>query len=76
MQIELPRSVAQSNRPAPAPPMAGASHPPGQALAFRGYSWQAVLGGRGTAGGETRVAFLIPPSLMWIQTSNLARIGK
>jgi len=50
----------QSPRPAPAPPTAGASRPPGRALAFRGAWTRRSTGHRRAGAGETRVAFPVP----------------
>jgi len=44
----------QSPRPAPDPPVAGASHPPGRALAFRGVWTDRSPGHRPARAGETR----------------------
>ncbi len=52
------RPGAQSPRPAPDP--AGASHPPGRALAFRGAWTDRSIGHRPARAGETRVAFPDP----------------
>ena len=49
-----------SPRPAPDPPPAGASRPPGQALAFRGAWTDRSTGNRAARAGETRVAFPDP----------------
>jgi len=51
---------AQSPRPAPDPPTAGASRPPGRALAFRGAWTDRSTGNRRARAGETRVAFPVP----------------
>jgi len=51
---------AQSPRPAPAPPPAGASRPPGRALAFRGARTHRSTGHRPARAGETRLAFPVP----------------
>jgi hypothetical protein len=53
---------AQSPRPAPAPPSAGASRPPGRALAFVGVGGTG-LGGSVPRGGGKRMRFLFPPGL-------------
>jgi len=50
----------QSPRPAPAPPSAGASRPPGRALAFRGAWTHRSTGHRRARAGKTRVAFPDP----------------
>jgi hypothetical protein len=50
----------QSPRPAPAPPLAGASRPPGRALAFRGAWTDRSTGNRAARAGETRLAFPDP----------------
>jgi len=58
------RSGAQSPRPAPAPPLAGASRPPGRALASASPGPAGLQGtvprGRGKRGSR----FLFPPELM------------
>jgi len=70
----------QSPRPAPDPPPAGASRPPGRALAFRD-AWTCRSAGHRRAGaGETRCVFLCPPGgakavspLQWQGLSPLPR---
>jgi len=51
----------QSPRPAPAPPLAGASRPPGRALAFRGARTHRSTGQRPARAGKRGSRFLIPP---------------
>jgi hypothetical protein len=53
---------AQSPRPAPAPPMAGASRPPGRALASVGAGGTG-LGGSAPRGRGNALRFLFPPGL-------------
>jgi len=62
-QRDQDRPGAQSPRPAPAPPPAGASRPPGRALAFRGARTHRSTGHCPARAGETRARFLIPPEL-------------
>ncbi len=52
--LPLVQPGAQSPRPAPAPPSAGALHPPGRALAFRGARTCRSTGDRPAGAGETR----------------------
>ncbi len=52
--------LARRVRPAPAPPLAGASPPPGRALAFRGAWTDRSTGNRAARAGETRLAFPDP----------------
>jgi hypothetical protein len=55
-----PRAArGQSPRPAPAPPMAGASRPPGRALAFVARG-ETVFAAPSRAGGGNAVRFLVP----------------
>jgi hypothetical protein len=55
-----PEPVAPSHRPAPAPAMAGASHPPGRALASGGMGISGSCRGRRDWAGK-RDAFSDPP---------------
>jgi hypothetical protein len=52
--LPLGQPGAQSPRPAPAPPPAGASRPPGRALACRWCGWHGSSWQRSARAGETR----------------------
>jgi hypothetical protein len=58
--LTLGQPGAQSPRPAPAPPPAGASRPPGRALASRG-AWTCRSTGNRCARAGKRMRFLVPP---------------
>ena len=51
--VDTPPAGGQSPRPAPDPPTAGASRPPGRALAFRGAWTDRSTGHRAARAGET-----------------------